>query len=210
NNHGTYYDAQVASLALFTGQRELAAEVLGESRRKRIAAQVDPDGRQPRELGRTRAWSYSVMNLGGLVSLAALADRAGVDLWHYETSDGRSIRKALDWLVPFARGRKWPHPQITAWSPKDLAPLLREGGVAYRDLWTMPVVVERLDLRTFAGGLKPVRRVGGQETKGLAIRGADGRDYTFRAVDKDPGGVLPADLRDTIAERIVRDQIAAS
>jgi hypothetical protein len=133
NNHGTYYDAQVASLALFTGQRELAAAVLGESRQKRIAAQVEPDGRQPRELGRTRAWSYSVMNLGGLVSLAALGERAGVDLWHYETRDGRSIRKALDWLVPFARGREWPHAQITPWSPKDLAPLLREAAVAYRE-----------------------------------------------------------------------------
>jgi hypothetical protein len=83
-------------------------------------------------------------------------------------------------------------------------------GDDYRDLWTTPITVPGLDLRTFAGGLTPVRRVGGQETKGLALRGADGRDYTFRSVDKDPGGVLPPDLQDTIAERIVRDQIAAS
>ncbi|HEV8255023.1 MAG TPA: hypothetical protein VGQ78_09715 [Vicinamibacteria bacterium] len=83
-------------------------------------------------------------------------------------------------------------------------------GDDYRDLWTTPIAVERLDLRSFAGGLKPVRRVGGQETKGLALHGADGRDYTFRSIDKDPGGVLPPDLQDTIAERIVRDQIAAS
>jgi hypothetical protein len=83
-------------------------------------------------------------------------------------------------------------------------------GDDYRDLWTTPIAVERLDLKTFAGGLQPVRRVGGQETKGLALRGADGRDYTFRSIDKDPGGVLPADLQGTIAERIVRDQIAAS
>lgn len=133
NNHGTHYDAQVASFALFTGQRELAARVLSQSRQKRIAAQIEPDGRQPRELARTRAWSYSVMNLGGFFSLAALGERAGVDLWSYETPEGRSIRRALDWLVPFARGREWPYPQITPWSPKDLAPLLREGAVQYRE-----------------------------------------------------------------------------
>jgi hypothetical protein len=133
NNHGTYYDAQVASFALFTGQPELAAQVLGESRGKRIAAQIEPDGRQPRELGRTRSWSYSVMNLGGMFALAALGERAGVDLWTYETPDGRSLRKALDWLLPFAEGKPWPHPQITPWSPADLAPLLREAMTHYRD-----------------------------------------------------------------------------
>lgn len=131
NNHGTYYDAEVASLAFFTGQPELAAQVLGESRQRRIAAQVEPDGRQPRELGRTRAWSYSIMNLGGLMTLASLAERAGVDLWHFETPDGRSIRKALDFLVPFAGGKPWPYPQITPSSPADLAPLLRQAAIHY-------------------------------------------------------------------------------
>ena len=83
-------------------------------------------------------------------------------------------------------------------------------GDDYRDLWTMPIRVEVLDLRTYAGGLKPAFRVGGQETKGLALKGADGRDYTFRGIDKDPSGVLPPDLQGTIAERIVQDQIASA
>ena len=133
NNHGTYYDAQVASLALFLGRQELAAQVLTESCRKRIAAQIEPDGRQPRELERTRAWSYSVMNLRGLFWLAALGERCGVDVWGYQTTDGRSLRKALEWLAPFAAGKPWPHPQIGTWSPKDLAPLLRQAAVHYRE-----------------------------------------------------------------------------
>jgi hypothetical protein len=83
-------------------------------------------------------------------------------------------------------------------------------GDDYRDLWTVPIRVEVLDLRTYAGGLKPAFRVGGQETKGLAMKGADGRDYTFRGLDKDPSGILPPDLQGTIAERIVQDQIASA
>lgn len=83
-------------------------------------------------------------------------------------------------------------------------------GRDYRDLWTAPVEVEVLDLRRFAGGLTPVRRVGGAQTRGLALRGADGRAYTFRSVDKDPSELLPPDLRDTLADRLLQDQIAAS
>jgi hypothetical protein len=83
-------------------------------------------------------------------------------------------------------------------------------GADYRDLWATPVELPVLDLQRFAGGLRPVRRVGGQETKGLALKGADGRDYTFRAVDKDPTEILPPDLRDTVARDLVQDQIASS
>ena len=52
--------------------------------------------------------------------------------------------------------------------------------------------------------------MGGLQTKGLALRGADGRDYTFRGVDKDPTSILPEELRDTWARGLVQDQIAAS
>jgi hypothetical protein len=83
-------------------------------------------------------------------------------------------------------------------------------GNDYRDLWTAPIETEVLDLGSFAGGLTPVMRVGGQQSKGLALKGADGRDYTFRGIDKDPSGILPEDLQDTVVDEIVQDQIAAS
>jgi hypothetical protein len=83
-------------------------------------------------------------------------------------------------------------------------------GTDYRPLWTTPVQVKVLDLDGFAGGLTPLARVGGQQTHGLALRGADGRDYTFRIIDKDPSSILPEELLDTWARGLVQDQIAAS
>ena len=72
NNHGTWYDAQIAAYALFTGRDKVARRVLQEAAEKRIARQIEPDGRQPHELARTKSFSYSVMNLRGMFTLAAL------------------------------------------------------------------------------------------------------------------------------------------
>ena len=82
-------------------------------------------------------------------------------------------------------------------------------GTHYRDLWATPIEVEVLDLATFAGGLEPVQRGGGQQTKSLRLRGADGKEYAFRSVDKDPSRALPPELRNTAAAGIARDQTSA-
>ena len=83
-------------------------------------------------------------------------------------------------------------------------------GSDYRPTWTTPVAVEVLDLGSYAGGLKPGKRGGGKQTISLGFEAADGREFRFRSVDKDPSATLPEDLRDTAAEWVVQDQIRAS
>ena len=46
-------------------------------------------------------------------------------------------------------------------------------GRHYRDLWTTPIEVEVLDLSTFAGGITPLRRGGGQQTQALRFLGSE-------------------------------------
>jgi hypothetical protein len=83
-------------------------------------------------------------------------------------------------------------------------------GSGYRDLWTQPITAEVLDLATFSGGLVAEKKGGGRQTKNLKLEGADGREWKFRSVDKDPTNVLPTALQETFAASIVQDQISAS
>ena len=83
-------------------------------------------------------------------------------------------------------------------------------GKEYRSLWTTPITVPVLDLRSFAGGLRPVSKGGGQQTRSLLLRAADGREFFFRSVDKDPSATLPPELRGTVAGSVVRDQTSSA
>jgi hypothetical protein len=127
NNHGSWYDAQAVGIALFLGKTEDARAILNDAKQRRIAAQIQPDGREPLELARTKSFSYSIFDLDALIQLADYGDRIGVDLWHYRAPNGASIQTALEYLLPFALGeKKWPYKNINGFEGKELAvPLLQ-------------------------------------------------------------------------------------
>jgi hypothetical protein len=115
NNFGTSHDWQRIGLALYF-RRDAEATALAERMKaRRIAAQIEPDGRQPRELTRNGSIGYSILNLRRMVRTGVMVRRVGVDLFAYRSSDGRSIYGAMDFLAPYANdpARVWPYPQTS-------------------------------------------------------------------------------------------------
>lgn len=114
NNHATQYDVQVVSYALFVDKPEIARQVLQRVPKRRIDSQIRPDGSQPQEISRENSWDYSCYNLKHLAQLAHLGQHVDVNLWAYE-KDGRSIKQAINYLLPYASGEgTWPHKQLAA------------------------------------------------------------------------------------------------
>ena len=82
-------------------------------------------------------------------------------------------------------------------------------GSDYRDLWTTPIKVAVLDLDSVGGGLTPLRTGGFGQSISLHFTGEDGRRYTVRSLDKDPTKRIWDELKDTIADDFLQDQISA-
>jgi hypothetical protein len=133
NNHGTWYDAQLSAYLLFAGDINSVSEIFTSNAPKHIFSQIEPDGSQPQELRRTRSLHYSLYNLMAYISLAMVGDHAGYDLWNYTTSDGRSIHRALDYVMPYLNGKNWPYQQIIKEDYAGFAPYLKMAAARYGD-----------------------------------------------------------------------------
>ncbi len=134
NNHGTWYDVQAVSIALFLGKIEYAKERCESAKERRIAFQIQPDGTQPEELARTKAISYSEFNLQALLELSLLAENIGIDLWNYTGSHGRGIRKALDYIIPYiTKEKETIYKQIDEIKSDNFVPALYVASLKYND-----------------------------------------------------------------------------
>lgn len=135
NNHGTYYDFQAVAMALFIEDTDLARRMLEKQTLPRISSQFAVDGSQPHELARTVSWGYCVMNLQGFFGLALLAENLNMNLWTYETPEGKGLKKAFLWLLPYAEGKKpWTHQQIKAMHREEFIPLQALAARKYSDV----------------------------------------------------------------------------
>lgn len=113
NNHATHYDLQVVTLSLYAGDRKTARRVLEAVPTRRLATQIEEDGRQPEEIARTRGLSYSELNLRGLCLLARVGETCDVDLWRRDDPENNRLRLAAEFLYPYlADPSAWPYQQI--------------------------------------------------------------------------------------------------
>jgi len=101
NNHGIWYDDQLATFSLFARRADLARAVIAGAGKGRIDPQIEPDGRMPRELARTKGLHYSYFALEPLIGMAELGPCVGVDLWNYSGPKGQGIRAALGYLATY-------------------------------------------------------------------------------------------------------------
>jgi hypothetical protein len=110
NNHGTWFDALLASIYLYQGDADAAKTLILAARAKRIDPQIESDGRMPLELARPTSWHYSNYNASAFCRLASVGQRVGVDLWSYTNPKGGSITKSITYMIPAATSKSPPGP----------------------------------------------------------------------------------------------------
>jgi hypothetical protein len=53
------------------------------------------------------------MNLFGYFLIAKLAENTNIQLWNHQISEGKNMRNALDWIIPYLKNEKqWEYEQI--------------------------------------------------------------------------------------------------
>ncbi len=131
NNHGTWFDAQRLSYALFLGKHDLANEIC-KNAITRLDKQMDEFGTFPRELARTKSLGYSFFNINAFFQIAVLAEKTDVDLWKEVTPSGKSLRKAIEALAPyFSKEKEWTGKQIEPYNLAGEIPLFYLASVKY-------------------------------------------------------------------------------
>ncbi|KAF9994375.1 hypothetical protein BGZ65_010005, partial [Modicella reniformis] len=135
NNHGTYFDVQIIGIYLFLDRVGDARKVVRTALHKRIDPQVTDKGEQPEEMARKTSWFYSVFNLQALMTLARWGDDLEVDMWFYEGLEGQSIKKAVDFLLPYALrgGEGWPVENLKGFDMTDYLKCLQIAWHIYGD-----------------------------------------------------------------------------
>jgi hypothetical protein len=146
NNHASCWVLQVAAFARIAGRDDLVADAR-ERFKRLLADQMAADGSFPQETRRTKPFAYSLFNLEALAAIAQLLSTPTDDLFRFTLADGRGLRRAMEYMVPFMRSRKgWPYPPDVMYDaewPMRQSSLLFAGQAfgepGYLELWkTLP------------------------------------------------------------------------
>ncbi|MFZ4670783.1 MAG: alginate lyase family protein [Flavobacterium sp.] len=148
NNHGTFYSEQVIAFALFSNRLDVANSEI-EVFKNRMESQLKSDGSQPFELARTKSWNYVNMNLYGYFLIAKLAENNNVSLWNQQISEGKNIKNALEWIVPYLKNEKiWEYEQIQKISFGETIKILKLAAKKYSNP-EYETLAKKIDLKTY-------------------------------------------------------------
>jgi hypothetical protein len=82
-------------------------------------------------------------------------------------------------------------------------------GENYRKDYATPVTLPVIHVSTWAGGLTPIKRGGGNQTLSLRLRDKAGKDYVLRGLDKHAEKLLPELLQTSFARDVIVDAVTA-
>jgi len=136
NNHGTCWAMQVAAFSRFTGNAKLMEFCSDRFKNVFLPKQMAPDGSFPRETARTKPYGYSIFNLDAMTTLCQILSTKKNDLWNYQTADGKSIKKGIEFLYPYIVDKsKWPFKKdVMYWDEWPVAqPFLIFGAEAFNN-----------------------------------------------------------------------------
>ncbi len=116
NNHSVAFDVQVTSVARYIVKDEYVKAKILAVPAVRIDKMIRADGRQPEELIRTKAYGYSVDNLGNFFDLGEIGLKMDIDIFGYSNHEGGSLQKALEFVAGYlGRQDEWPWKQTADW-----------------------------------------------------------------------------------------------
>ena len=143
NNHGTCWVMQVAAFARMLGDEPQLAFCRARYKTWLLPNQMFTDGSFPLEMRRTKPYGYALFQLDQLATVAQILSTPEDNLWTFTLPDGRSLKKAVDYMYPFIADKsRWTLPRdvmfFEYWPVRHAS--LVFAGLAYReakyiDLW---------------------------------------------------------------------------
>lgn len=143
NNHAMCWALQAAEFARLIHDESTRREIRQQYTDILLPNQLAVNGSFPRELARTKPYSYSIFNFDVMVALCQSLQGARSDLMTFQLSDGRGVCRAAQFLYPYLKDkRSWPYAHdvehFDAWPVR--SPGLLFTGLAcsqskYIDLW---------------------------------------------------------------------------
>lgn len=117
NNHGVTWAMQAAAFADLLGDEATLASIRNDFRRNFVGNMMAENGSFPAELDRTKAYGYSLFVLDAMAMVAEIASTPEQNLWHYQTDNGRGMKRAVEFMAPYIRNKNlWPlAPDVRYW-----------------------------------------------------------------------------------------------